>query len=121
MPSHREQQNEYPDLFAWAFATGPMIDTSAKLTNAYCTQAMEVASELTDFTMRRMQEDARLPERLMQCRTAQDMQQTWLDFWKTAIAQYQGEWSRLAELGGSLNAMHVAGVEKRHNGRRIAA
>jgi hypothetical protein len=90
-----------PEPFAssapWA-AAGPMFEVGVKLTETFCTQAIEVASELTDFTMRRVQEDIRLPEQLARCRSPQDVQRAWLDYWKTAIAQYQAEWGRLADL-----------------------
>ncbi|KAB2942364.1 MAG: phasin family protein [Hyphomicrobium sp.] len=120
MTTHKERHAEPFEQFnSWAFSAQPMIETNAKLTEALCTQAIEVASELTDFTMRRLREDVRLPERLAQCRTPQDLQQAWLDYWQTAIAQYQGEWSRLADLGRGTQGLSAV-TEKRHEERRAA-
>jgi hypothetical protein len=124
MTSHKEQQAQaFAPFDPWAMAAMPMLATSAKFSSTLCSQAIEVASELTDFTMRRMQEEVHLPQRLMQCRTPQELQRTWLDYWKTAMSQYQGEWSRLAVLGReSLQAsLPTAELEKRHEERRIAA
>ncbi|CAN1724289.1 Phasin family protein [Hyphomicrobium sp. 1Nfss2.1] len=82
-------------LVAW---TGPALATGVQLTDAMCTRAIEVTSELTDFTLARIEEDVRLPERLSHCRSPQDVQQTWIDFWNRAFIQYQGEWLRLAAI-----------------------
>lgn len=121
MTSHKERHAEPFEQFnSWAFPARPMFETSAKFTETLCTQAIEVASELTDFTMRRLREDVRLPERLTQCRTPQDLQQAWLDYWQTAISQYQGEWSRLADLGRRAQALSAVETEKRHEERRAA-
>lgn len=93
-----EQIKVLEQLNPWAATAGPLIETSVKMTDTLCTRAIEVATELTDFTLLRMQEDVRLPERLARCRSPQDVQQTWVDFWKKAFDQYGSEWARLAEL-----------------------
>lgn len=103
----------------WAASVAPFMETSAKLTETMRSQAMAVASELGDFTMRRMQEDIRLSEQLASCRTPQDLQQTWAEFWKKAFTQYQTEWTRLASLNQSnVAALSEAAAELQPNDRK---
>ncbi|MFA5899281.1 MAG: phasin family protein [Hyphomicrobium sp.] len=92
----------------WIASVAPFMGTSVKLTETMRTQATAVASELSDFTMRRIQEDVRLSERIAGCRSAQDWQQIWAEYWKKTFAQYQNEWSRLA----SINQGNVAALSE---------
>lgn len=89
----KEEADQQP--MAW---TGPALATGVQLTDAMCTRAIEVTSELTDFTLARIEEDVRLPERLSHCRSPQDVQQAWIDFWNKAFSQYQAEWLRITAI-----------------------
>ncbi len=82
----------------WPEAAKPLIETSSNLAEQAYTRAFQVGSELSNFALQRMQEDAQLPQRLLHCRTAEEVQRTWIDYWQKTISQYQAEWSRLAAL-----------------------
>lgn len=99
MTRYRDQEEQALAQFnPWFTATGPLFDSSVKLTDTLCTRAMAVASELTDFTLSRVQEDIRLPQKLAHCHSPQDVQKTWMEFWNTAFDQYRSEWTRLANI-----------------------
>lgn len=119
------QNGEQPFMLTqfnpWIATANPLIDTSLKLTGAVCTRAFEVAAELTDFTLLRVQEDVRLPERLSHCRSPQDVQQAWGDFWSKALEQYQKEWTKLAEINRGGMAELSQEIEKVQRQTRIAA
>jgi len=105
----------------WSAAADPFMSTGMKLTDTVCTRAFDVASELTNFTLLRMQEDVRLPERLSRCRSPQEIQQTWVDFWKKAFEQYQEEWSRLAGMGRENLRLPFPSPTHEDSKRRLAA
>lgn len=111
----------FAQLNPWSTAAGPLLETSVKVTDAMCTRAFKVAAEITDFTLLRVQEDIRLPERISRCRSPQEVQQAWIDFWSKAFAQYQNEWSRLAEINRAGIAEFSQQVEKAQRQTRIAA
>lgn len=121
----KHPNSENPQLLAqlnpWSTAAGPLLETSVKLTDAMCTRAFRVAAELTDFTLLRVQEDVRLPERLSRCRSPQDVQEAWIEFWNKTFAQYQNEWTRLAEINRDGIAEFSDQVEKAQRQTRIAA
>jgi hypothetical protein len=81
---------------------GANVGATAQLTAKVCEGVSEISKELADFTARRVQEDIKLPERLVKCRSPQDIQQVYLDYWTTAFAQYQAEFGRLAELNQAI-------------------
>lgn len=111
MTKHRDDQAEIlMQLNPWLATAQPMLDTSVKL-----------ASELTDFTLRRMKEDVRLPERLASCRSPQDVQQAWIEFWQRAFDQYQGEWQRLAEINRAGLAVATTVPRQHEHSARVAA
>ena len=87
-----------PPFNPWLAAAGPMFEAAAQLTAKMCEGVTEIGKELAEFTALRMQEDFTFPARLVTCKSPQDVQQVYLDFWTTAFAQYQNEFSRLAEL-----------------------
>jgi hypothetical protein len=87
-----------PPFNPWLASTGPMFEAAAQLTAKMCEGVSEIGKELAEFTARRVQEDLTLPARLATCKSPQDVQQVYLDFWATAFAQYQTEFGRLAEL-----------------------
>jgi hypothetical protein len=87
-----------PPFNPWLASAGPMFEAAAQLTTKMCEGVAEVGKELAEFTARRVQEDLRLPARLATCKSPQDVQQVYVDFWTTAFAQYQAEFGRLAEV-----------------------
>jgi hypothetical protein len=122
MKRHNGDQSYSLDQFnPWGASAGPLMQTSVKLTEAACNQAFKVAAELTDFTLLRVQEDVRLPERLARCRSPQDVQQAWMDFWSKAFQQYQNEWTKLAEINRAALAGAGASHERQTERRMHAA
>ncbi len=53
-------------------------------------------TESSSFITRRVQEDFEFWGRLTRCRTPQEVQQTYFEFWRTAWEQYQDYYLRLA-------------------------
>lgn len=97
MTRNRDQdRNALAQFNPWFTAGSPLFGGSVTLTDTLCTRAMAVSAELTEFTMARIQEDLRLPQKLAGCHSPLDVQQTWMEFWNKAFEQYQTEFSRLA-------------------------
>lgn len=97
MTRNRDQeQNALAQFNSWFRAGNPLFAGSLQLTDTLCTRAMAVSAELTGFTLARIQEDMRLPQKLAGCHSPLDVQQAWMEFWNKAFEQYQTEWSRLA-------------------------
>jgi hypothetical protein len=82
----------------WPQAAKPLIETGNKLAEQAYTRALQFGSELSNFALQRMQEDTQLPQRLLTCRTPEEVQRTLIDYWQKTFSQYQAEWSRLAAL-----------------------
>ncbi len=87
----------------WLASAGPMFEAAAQLTTKMCEGGTEIGKELAEFTALRMQEDFTFPARLATCKSPQDVQRVYVDFWTTAFAQYQNEFRRLAELNQSFS------------------
>jgi len=102
MTRHKGMQHAFaglsPSFNPWLAAAGPMFEAAAQLTQEMCEGVTEISKEVAEFTARRVQEDLTLPARLLKCKSPQDVQQVYLDYWSTAFAQYQTEFGRLAEL-----------------------
>ena len=79
-------------------STGPMFEAAAQATASLCEGVTEIGKELAEFTARRVREDLTFPARLVKCRSPQDVQQAYVDFWTTAFTQYQNEFGRLAKM-----------------------
>lgn len=112
MSRHKDVQYGFADLSPsfnpWLVLAGPMSGATAQLTAKICEGVTEISKELADFTARRVQEDIKLPERLVKCRSPQDVQQVYLGFWATAFAQYQAEFGRLTELNQAIGRVAAA-------------
>jgi hypothetical protein len=91
-----------PALTAVAEFNGKLLDAAAKLN-----------AEWTDFLGRRLQEDLALPQRLVACKSPQEAQQVYTDYWKTTFAQYQDEMGRLAQMGESFTQQTAAAETER--------
>jgi hypothetical protein len=94
----KQEFEPFAQFGLWPQAAKPLIENSAKLAEEAYTRAFQVSSELSNFVLQRMQEDAQLPQRLLRCHTAEEVQRTLIDYWQKTFSQYQAEWSRLAVL-----------------------
>ena len=92
-----------------------MVDANAKL----CDGIVAFNSEWVGFLTRRFQEDTALPQRLMSCKSLEEAQKVYVDFWMKAFAQYQEEFRRLAILGQDFVQKHPEAMRK--GAQRFAA
>ena len=92
-----------------------MLDSYAKL----CDSIAAFNSEWAGFLTRQFQENTALPQRLMSCKSLEEAQKVYVDFWTKAFAQYQEEFRRLASLGQDFVQKHPEAMRKAP--RRFAA
>jgi len=85
-----------------------MVEFNGKL----CETAARFGAEWTDFMTKRLREDFAASQRLLSCRTPQDMQQVYADWWSKAFGQYQQEFGRLAKLGETLTGETVSVMQE---------
>ncbi len=96
-------------------------DASAKV----CESIAAFNSEWVAFLTRLFQENIALPQRLMSCKSLEEAQKVYVDFWMKAFAQYQEEFRRFASLGQDFAFRTSSTLEKRasdaQRARRFAA
>jgi hypothetical protein len=92
--------------------TAPAFAAVADFNGKLCESAAQFNTEWTDFMKRRMQEDFAVPQRLSECRSPQEAQQVWVDYWKKAFAQYQDEVTRMAKISESFARQTASAVQK---------
>lgn len=90
------------DQSAWTTAL-PGVDTSAMEVatqgcKAWFKYMMAMNSEVNRFFTQRLQQDAQLPLRIVQCRNPQEVLQTQIDFFKKMADDYSGEAEKLGTL-----------------------
>ncbi len=72
-------------------------------------------TEWTEFLTRRFNEDVALPQRLTECKSAEEAQEIYVDFWTMALREYQEEFCRLAQLGQPATREAASNVQKHAN------
>lgn len=72
-------------------------------------------TEWTQFLTRRFNEDIALPQRLTACKSPEEAQEIYVDFWTKALAEYQEEFGRLAQLGQHATREAVSNVQRHAN------
>jgi len=68
--------------------------------------------EWTQFLARRFKEDMALPQHLTACKSAQEAQDIYVDFWTTALREYQEEFVRLAQMGQHVTREAASNMQK---------
>jgi hypothetical protein len=90
-----------PAFAAMAEFNGKLYDSAARLN-----------TEWAEFLSRRLQEDFAVPQRLAACKSPQEAQQVYVDYWQTAFAQYQSEMGRLAKMSETFAQQTATAVQK---------
>ena len=85
----------FPDLARVSEMNGTMLNETAKF-NAHIGTAMQnFGKEWSEFIGMRLREDVQLFRTIHDCRSLQDLQQAYAQFWQTAFTQYGEEVQRL--------------------------
>ena len=104
----------HPAFAAMADFNGKLYDSAARFN-----------TEWAEFLGRRLQEDFAVPQRLSACRSPQRLRQIFVDYWKTAFAQYQDEMGRLAKMSETFARQTASACRSRRGDdcrrRRLAA
>jgi len=102
-----------PSRLPWLEMARPGFEAAAEYTGRICESAVALNREWTDFMSRRVQEDFALPQRLVNCRSPQELQQAYIDYWSRAYSQYQQEFARLAGLNQTFVREATTAITKR--------
>jgi len=88
----------FPDLTRVSEMNGTMLNESAKFNAQIGTTLQTMVKEWTEFVGTRLREDVQLFQQIHNCRSLEDLQQTYAQFWQTAFTQYGDEAKRLLNL-----------------------
>ena len=100
----------FPDLARVNEMSGSMFSETAKFNAQVGTALQNLGREWTEFVGTRLREDMRLFQSVHDCRSLQDLQQVYSEFWQTAFTQYGDEAQRMLRIThGTMNdATHTA-------------
>lgn len=88
----------FPDLARVSEMNGTVLNETAKF-NAHIGTAMQnFGKEWSEFVGKRLREDVQLFRTIHDCRSVQDLQQAYAQFWQTAFTQYGEEAQRLLRM-----------------------
>lgn len=88
----------FPDLARVSEMNGTMLNEIAKFNAQVSTNMQSVGKEWSEFVGMRLREDAQLFRSIHDCRSLQDLQQVYAQFWQTAFTQYGEEAQRMMKL-----------------------
>ncbi len=89
-------------LEAWVSVNRPMMAALSELNGRFIEQVSKANNEWLGFINRRLNEDIAASQRLMECRTLQDVFAAYSDFIQRAQQQYQAEFQHFARLNQKL-------------------
>jgi cation transport regulator ChaB len=92
--------------------TQPAFAAIADFNGKLYDSATRFNTEWAEFLGRRLQEDFAVPQRLSACKSPQEAQQIYVDYWKTAFAQYQDEMGRLAKMSETFARQTASAMQK---------
>lgn len=98
---------------AWLGMNRPVLAAMTELNGRFLEQMSRANSEWLGFVNRRLNEDVAASQRLMECKTMQDLLAAYSDFFQRAQEQYQAELQYFARLNQNL-ADETASVIKSH-------
>jgi len=75
-----------------------MLAENAKFNAQVGTAMNTMFKEWTDFVGMRLREDVQLFQQIHNCRSLQDLQSTYAQFWQTAFTQYSDEAKRMFQI-----------------------
>lgn len=88
----------FPDLARVSEMNGTMLNEIAKFNAQVSTNMQSVGKEWSEFVGMMLREDAQLFRSIHDCRSLQDLQQVYAQFWQTAFTQYGEEAQRMMKL-----------------------
>lgn len=88
----------FPDLARVSEMNGTMLSEIAKFNAQVSTNMQTVGKEWSEFVGMRLREDAQFFRSVHDCRSLQDLQQAYAQFWQTAFTQYGEEAQRMMKL-----------------------
>jgi hypothetical protein len=89
-------------LEAWVSVNRPMMAALTELNGRFIEQVSKANNEWLGFINRRLNEDIAASQRLMECRTLQDVFAAYSEFMQRAQQQYQAEFQHFARLNQKL-------------------
>jgi hypothetical protein len=110
-------------LEAWIEMNRPMMAAMSELNGRFIEQFSKANNEWIGFFNRRFNEDIAASQRLMECKSVQDLFTAYSDFFQRAQQQYQAEFQYFARLNqkiadetATVINTHIEGVnaEMRH-------
>jgi len=88
----------FPDLARVSEMNGTMLNETAKFNAQIGTAMQNIGREWSEFIGMRLREDVQLFRTIHDCRSLQDLQQAYMQFWQTAFTQYGEEAQRLMRM-----------------------
>jgi len=88
----------FSDLARVSEINGAMLNETAKFNAQLSTSMQNVGKEWSEFIGMRLREDVQLFRTIHDCRSLQDLQQAYAQFWQTAFSQYGEEAQRMLRL-----------------------
>jgi hypothetical protein len=88
----------FPDIARVSEINGTMLNETAKFNAQVGTAMQNIGKEWSEFVSMRLREDVQLFRTIHDCRSLQDLQQAYAQFWQTAFTQYGEEAQRLLRL-----------------------
>lgn len=100
----------FPDLARMSELNGTMFTETAKFNAHVSTTLQNLGKEWSEFVGARLREDVQLVRTIHDCRSLQDLQQAYAQFWQTAFTQYGDEAQRIMRItqGAVDDATHTA-------------
>jgi hypothetical protein len=96
---------------SWINLNRPVMEAMSELNGRWIEQVSKANSEWLGFVNRRLSEDIAASQRIMECKTPQDVFSAYSDFFQRAQQQYQAEFQYFARLNQKL-ADETASVMK---------
>lgn len=88
----------FPDLARVSEVNGTMLNETAKFNAQLGTAMQNIGKEWSEFVGMRLREDIQLFRTIHDCRSVQDLQRAYTQFWQTAFTQYGEEAQRLMRM-----------------------
>lgn len=88
----------FPDLARVSELNGTMFNETAKFNAHLSTTLQNLGKEWSEFVGARLREDVQLVRTIGDCRSLQDLQQAYAQFWQTAFTQYGDEAQRIMRI-----------------------
>lgn len=88
----------FPDLARVSEVNGTMLNETSKFNAQLGTAMQNIGKEWSEFVGMRLREDIQLFRTIHDCRSVQDLQRAYAQFWQTAFTQYGEEAQRLMRM-----------------------